>query len=290
MEHPIPTFAFPDFGYGIFTIYDSPFFQAVYSNFLSPMKLSNTQLKYLKSLHLRKFRQKYHNFMVEGAKMVAEVMADGQHEVEAVFATPDWAEANFPLPLHWQEKLMVVAPAELKKISTHPSPNQVLAILKQPDLTFNHQSIPNNLSLYLDDIRDPGNFGTILRIADWFGIQWVFCSENCVELYNPKTINASMGAFLRVKCLAIPFTELKAALPPDLPVCGAVLEGTSIFETDLPIPSILIIGNESQGISSALLPYISKKISIPKSKAGGAESLNAAVATGILCAQFMMGK
>lgn len=248
------------------------------------MKLSNAQLKYVKSLHLGKFRQKYHNFMVEGAKMAAEVLTDGRLEVEAIFATPEWADEHAFFTEKYSDKCHIIAGEELKKISTLTTPNQVIIILKQPDYQLDSYEA-KGLSLYLDDIRDPGNMGTILRIADWFGIGWVFCSENCVELYNPKTIQATMGAFLRVKCMSLPFFDLKKNRP-ELPVYGAVLEGDSVFETNLSVPALLVIGNESKGISSELLPHIKYKISIPKGSSGGAESLNAAVATGILCAQF----
>jgi TrmH family RNA methyltransferase len=252
------------------------------------MKLSISQLKYVKSLHLGKFRQKYHNFMVEGSKIAAEVLADGSMAVEAIFATPEWASSYAGLSGQAAGEVHIISPEELKKISALATPNQVLMIIKQPDYQLNSFQ-PKGLSLYLDDIRDPGNFGTILRIADWFGIRWVFCSENSVDLFNPKTIQASMGAFLRVNCLSLPFSSLKKEWP-GLPAYAAVLGGTSIFEQNFSSPALLVIGNESKGISEGLLPLIEHKISIPKGDGGGAESLNAAVAAGILCAQFFSKK
>ncbi len=260
----------------------------VSTTYFLQMKLSNAQLKYVKSLHLGKFRQKYHNFMVEGTKMAAEVLADGRLEVEAIFATPDWAGANSQFTEKLAGKCHIIAETELKKISILTTPNQLLMVLKQPDYQLDSYGA-SDLSLYLDDIRDPGNMGTILRIADWFGIGWVFCSDECVELFNPKTIQATMGAFLRVKCLNLPFMDFKKNWP-GLPVYGAVLGGDSMFEKNLSSPALLVIGNESKGISTELLPHIDHKISIPKGNSGGAESLNAAVATGILCAQFFSKK
>ena len=249
------------------------------------MKLSINQLKYLKSLHLRKFRQKYHNFIVEGTKIASEALSSVPLEVEGIYAVPEWAEANSPLPEGLQEKLTVIAPEELKKISLLTTPNQVLLVMKEPTIRFDPEAVAQGLCLYLEDIRDPGNFGTILRIADWFGIPWVFCSPESVEVLNPKVVQASMGAFLRVKCLPVDFAGLKNELP-DLPVYGTVLDGAPVFDADLSDRAIIVIGNESRGISDALQPYLSHRVSIPKGKQGGAESLNAAIAAGIICSVF----
>ncbi|MBK9014782.1 MAG: RNA methyltransferase [Saprospiraceae bacterium] len=248
------------------------------------MKLSINQLKYLKSLHERKHRQKYHNFIVEGVKLANELLLSDTHQVETVVATTDWLETNKAL-LRNVEAIIPVAEGELKKISLLTTPNQVFLVVKQPDLAFDEKSVANGLSLYLDDIRDPGNLGTILRIADWFGIPWVFCSPGSVEAYNPKVVQAGMGAFLRVKCVEMDFDELLSKLP-NLPIYGTVLDGDSIFDTTPIIPAIIAIGNESRGLSLEIQAKLTHRISIPKGPVGGAESLNAAVATGIVCAFF----
>jgi RNA methyltransferase, TrmH family len=249
------------------------------------MKLSINQLKFLKSLHLRKFRQKYHNFIVEGTKIASEVLSGAPEAVEGIFAVPEWVEANSALPAGMEEKLTVIDQAELKKISLLSTPNHVLLVVKEPAIRFDKKNVAQDLSLYLEDIRDPGNFGTILRIADWFGIPWVFCSPESVEVFNPKVIQASMGAFLRVKCLPLDFAVLKKELP-ELPVYGTVLDGAPVFDTQISQNAIIVIGNESRGISPAIEPYLSHRISIPRGNRGGAESLNAAIATGIICAVF----
>ena len=248
------------------------------------MKLSINQLKYLKSLHERKHRQKYHNFIVEGVKLANELLLSATLQVEAVVAVPEWLETNKAL-LRNVETIIPVAEGELKKISLLTTPNQVFLVVKQPDLAFDEKSVANGLSLYLDDIRDPGNLGTILRIADWFGIPWVFCSPGSVEAYNPKVVQAGMGAFLRVKCVEMGFDSLRQKLP-NLPIYGTVLDGDSIFCTTPIIPAILAIGNESRGLSTEIQARLTHRISIPKGLGGGAESLNAAVATGIVCAFF----
>lgn len=249
------------------------------------MNLSNNQLKYLKSLHLRKFRQKYHNFIVEGTKMASEVLSAGQLEVEGIFALPGWIEANDDLLQSGIGQIVSITPEDLRKISLLSTPNQVLLVVRQPDIRLDFQAMAGGLSLYLEDIRDPGNLGTILRVADWFGIPWVFCSPNSVEVYNPKVIQSSMGAFLRVNCMEVEF-EFLATNVPGLPVFGTVLDGSSIFSSDLSDRGIVVIGNESQGISEAVQQQLTHRISIPAGKQGGAESLNAAVAAGIVCSVF----
>ncbi len=248
------------------------------------MKLSINQLKYLKSLQERKHRQKYHNFIVEGVKLANEtLMADSFH-VETVVAVPEWLEQNKKL-LQNVETIIPVAEGELKKISLLSTPNKVFLVVKQPDLVFDEKAVANGLSLYLDDIRDPGNLGTILRIADWFSIPWVFCSPGSVEAFNPKVIQASMGAFLRVKCVEMNFEDLREKLS-EIPVYGTVLDGTSIFSETLQSPAIIAIGNESRGLSEEIQGKLTHRISIPRGKGGGAESLNAGVAAGIVCALF----
>lgn len=248
------------------------------------MKLSINQLKYFKSLHERKNRQKYHNFMVEGVKLAKEVLEAGTLDVESIVAIPDWLEQNKTL-LPKVENIIPVAEGELKKISLLTTPNQVILVAKQPASAFDKKSVASGLSLYLDDIRDPGNLGTILRIADWFGIPWVFCSPGSVEAFNPKVVQASMGAFLRVQCMEMDFSTVIENLP-NLPIYGTVLDGESMFSEPLQRPALIAIGNESRGLSDEIQASLTHRISIPKGPGGGAESLNAGVAAGIVCAWF----
>ncbi len=249
------------------------------------MKLSATQLKYLKSLQIRKFRQSYRQFTVEGAKMATEVLTDGRQQVEAIFALPEWLEEQAHLLKRFAGKVTAISQADLEKISSLSTPNQVLLVLRQPEHALENAKVGNELSLYLENIQDPGNMGTMLRIADWFGIGWIFLSENCVEAFNPKVVQASMGAFLRVKTLEISLVELKVRFP-GLPVFGAVLDGENIFQAALPPAALLVIGNESKGISAELERELTHRVCIPRHEKGGAESLNAAVAAGIVCAFF----
>jgi len=251
--------------------------------------LSKNRVKYLRSLKLKKFRQKYNNFSVEGDKIVAELLQTENVEIESVIATPEWHNKYFNESLALQDNIEIVAPAELKKISNLNSASSVYAVVKQlnfdwemaasrPSLDF----LKNNFSLYLDGIQDPGNLGTILRIADWFGLPFVFCSEQCADLYNPKTLQASMGAFLRVKVVKVDFENLFEAYST-LPFYATVLDGKNIFEESNYENGIIVIGSEGKGVSENVLEKVSHRILIPKGKNGGAESLNAAVATGIVC-------
>ncbi len=250
--------------------------------------LSNSQLKYLKSLHQRKFRQKYGFFIAEGVKTANEVLQSNRFDIEGVYALKGWMDENAATFRGLRDRIFEVTPAELKKISLLSTPNQVLVVLKNLDPVFSKQEIVQDLSLYLDDIRDPGNMGTILRIADWFGIKWVFCSPSCVEIQNPKVVQSSMGAFLRVNTLAISLKKLMHNVP-GIAVVGATLDGEPLFEMDASIPAIVVVGNESAGISEETASFLTKRISIPRHPGGGAESLNVAVATGIVCARFRNG-
>lgn len=247
--------------------------------------LSNNKLKYLRSLQQRKQRQKYHNFIAEGEKIAHEVLSSQPGLVETIVALPAWLEENGAALARLNAEIMETDPAGLKKISLLNTPNQVFMVLRQPEQGADFPKAKTGLSLFLDNIQDPGNLGTILRIADWFGIRHVFRSPDSVEVFNPKVVQASMGAFLRILSPEIVFSKLKTELP-EMPTFGAVLGGESVFEMDLPKAALLIIGNESRGISKEVVDALDHRIAIPKHERGGAESLNAAIATGILCAAF----
>jgi len=213
--------------------------------------LSKNKLKYIQSLKQKKFRQKYNKFIVEGDKMAKEILINKVITIDSVFATPSWLKMNekaIKLPLN---KTITVSERELKQMSNLKAPNQVLIVADQLGLDWDPKQVNESLSLYLDEIQDPGNLGTILRIADWFGIPNIFLSKGCAELYNPKVVQSTMGAFLRVNSLQVD-----------------------------------VVGNESKGISPAVQKQLTARIAIPAGSSTGAESLNAAVATGIICAMF----
>jgi len=248
------------------------------------MPLSKNKLKYIRSLHKKKFRQKYNKFIVEGDKIVQEILQAPNVEIEQLLALEPWLTAQQAL---WQqlsaEKVEAVTESELRQISTLQTPNQAVLIAEQFTPRVDETVVCTDWSLYLDGIQDPGNFGTILRTADWFGIRHVFCSRDCVDLYNTKVLQATMGAFLRVSVIEMAFAEWKAQFP-DVPTYGTVLDATSFFNARITDSGLLVLGNEGKGISADILAALDERITIPAHHAYGAESLNVGVATGILCA------
>lgn len=247
--------------------------------------LSKNKSKYIQSLRLKKNREKNNAFVVEGTKIIEELLVSNKFEVEVLCATDEWLWTNPSHVTKYARILHTIDEKELKKISNLSTPNQVLAVVRQKKGVLDANRFNKGLSLYFDAIQDPGNMGTLMRIADWYGIQNIFCSPTCVDTYNSKVIQATMGAFLRVNIIEITFEELRKNLP-DMTYYGAALDGQNLYEMNLADNSILVIGNESKGISSSVIEQLTKKIRIPAGKNGGAESLNAAVATGIICAEF----
>lgn len=247
------------------------------------MAVSKAQLKYIRSLQQKKYRQKYNNFVVEGDKIVEELIRIRPGHIEAMYALTPWLERHREALSELQEQITEVTPQELKQLSALHTPNQVLALVRFEADELNAGLLSREWTLFLDGIRDPGNLGTILRIADWFGVSCVCCSPDCVDQYNPKVIQASMGAFLRVHCVSTTLAGLLRLAGP-LPVLGADLAGENIFQASLPPRGIVVIGSEAQGLSPEVQAQLTHRISIPRGAHGGAESLNAAVAAGIICA------
>lgn len=246
--------------------------------------ISKSQVKYIQSLHLKKFRQAHRAFIAEGVKIVGEFINSALYRPLEVFATAHYLMQHAAELDAKEIKYTEVSEDELRKISLQTTPNQVLAICPIVETALDAKGLSNGLTLFLDEIKDPGNLGTIIRIADWFGIRQVVCSPSTVELYNAKTIQATMGALLRVN---IVYSELSALLEhsADLPVYGAVLDGDNVYKTKLD-KGILVIGNEANGISDAVMNKLTRRITIPAASYNGSESLNAAVATAILCSEF----
>ncbi len=241
--------------------------------------LSKQQLSYLRSLHQKKFRQMYGKFLVEGDKLVRELLTSG-FKVDAIYAVSGWRGAAERQKI---EKITVTED-ELAKISTHETPNQVVAVA---EIRAQEHIAPladlSGLVVCCDNLNDPGNAGTIIRTADWFGVEYVFLSPNSVDVYNPKTVSAAKGSLFRVKCVYMDLKELFAR-HPGMKVYGAYMEGVNIYKTEVSPNAFVLIGNEANGISPELEELVSNKISIPNF--GKAESLNAAVAAGIIISEF----
>lgn len=242
--------------------------------------LTKNQVKYIQSLQLKKNRLLHKSFMVEGAKNVLELL-EFDFTIESIFITEPFYKENKNVIDNQNCATQIVNEADLEKLGTFSSNNAAIAIVK----TKNNQNLltTNELVLVLDDIRDPGNLGTIIRIADWYGLKNIVCSENTVDFYNPKVIAATMGSFLRVNLF---YTNLSHFLTHQKNefIGGAVMNGRSIYDLNLPKTGFLIIGNESNGISNEVQAFVNERITIPKR--GGAESLNAGVATAILLDNF----
>ncbi len=243
--------------------------------------LSKLKIKYIQSLKIKKYRQMYANFIVEGEKMAIELLNDKNIEIELILALETWVLDNPNILKPFFNKIITISESELKQISNLTTPNKVFIIAKQPKIDLDHSVIENQFSLYLDGIQDPGNMGTIMRIADWFSIPYILCSETSVDIWNPKVVQASMGAFLRVKALEMDFKNIKERFP-GLPIFATILRGGNIFEKSFPRRGIIVIGNEGSGISEDIIKQSDFPITIPGG--GGAESLNVGVATGIVCA------
>ena len=227
--------------------------------------MTASEIKYIKSLSQKKFRDEYGVFAVEGEKLVQEALKSG-FEVEKVFRKEEIGEAA------------------MARISALSSPSPVLALVRIPESRM--EAPRDGLYLALDGIRDPGNLGTILRIADWFGIDAVYASEDTVELYNPKVVQATMGAVFRVKFYVCDIPSLCSSYPG--PVYGTFLDGENMYGKELSSRGIIVIGNEANGISAATAACVSERLYIPPFPADdpGSESLNAAVATAITVAEF----
>lgn len=185
------------------------------------------------------------------------------------------------------KEVIIASPNEIKKATFLKTPPTIIAVFYQKKSNINKDDLKNKLSLVLDGVQDPGNMGTIIRIADWFGIEHVFCSEDCADVYNPKTVQATMGSIARV---SVVYTDLKKLLEElsDIPVYGTLLNGNNIYDEKLTENGLVIMGSEGKGISADIINYIDNKLYIPEYPLGvrSSESLNVAVATSIICSEF----
>lgn len=243
--------------------------------------LSKAKIKFIKSLQVKKYRKQEQCFVVQGAKSVQELLAS-DFEVTLVLGTTDFfRQLNRPV----QAETLEVTEKELTDLSEFQTNDSALAVARlKPNDPI--QLPPDTFGIVLDDIRDPGNLGTIIRTADWFGITHIIASEESADFYNPKVISATMGSFARVE---IYYTNLQHYLSKSsLPVFGAYLDGKDVHKTDFGSGGFILIGNESRGISDALEPFVTNKITIPRY--GQAESLNAAIATAVICDNLVRSK
>ena len=238
--------------------------------------ISKNQLKLVRLLEQKKYRRREGLFVAEGTKVVGDLLE--RFKPQAVFATPDWQAPEGIMP-------QTVTPDELQRLSFQQHPQQVLALFPMPEPVAT--PTVEGLTLALDGIQDPGNLGTIIRIADWFGISTLICSPDTADAWNPKVVQATMGSIARVNIYYNDLPALLDSLPSDFPVYGTFLDGDDIYTQPLPASALIIMGNEGNGISDAVRQRVGHRLLIPDFHQGAtADSLNVAIATAITCAEF----
>lgn len=242
--------------------------------------VSRSQLKYIQSLGQKKYRDTEELFVAEGPKLVKELIESKNAELTQIYALNEWIEGNKNLLK--DISVTAINETELERMSQLTTPNKVLAVVKK--FEANEPGIKDGISVVLDAIRDPGNLGTIIRIADWFGISQIICSGDCADMYNPKVVQATMGSLARVNVF---YTDLPVWLKQrsGVRIYAAMIEGKDITKMSAIKEGLIIIGNESTGIDKEVLQFANEKISIPRK--GKAESLNAAVATGVILSHLV---
>lgn len=251
--------------------------------------ISKNQIKFIKGLELKKFRKSSQSFVAEGPKLILDILPYFQCKI--LIAKTEW------LRNHTKEtglyckntEIIEVNEEELLRVSFLKSPQEVLGVFTIPHHKMDlHSCARQRLCLALDDVQDPGNLGTIIRIADWFGIEDIFCSPGTADVYNPKTVQATMGAIARVRLHYLPLAETLQQTECDYPIYGTLLEGENIYERDLKNNGLIIMGNEGKGLSPEIRRLVTDSLYIPSypTDRPTSESLNVAIATAIVCAEF----
>lgn len=253
--------------------------------------ISKNQIKFIKGLELKKFRKTHGAFVAEGPKLVQDILP--HFTCRMLVATEGWLQAHRQ-ELKGHEKaaaaeIITVSDDELQRVSFLKTPQEVLAVFDIPQYDADlHACARKRLCLALDDVQDPGNLGTIIRVADWFGIEDIFCSPGTADVYNPKTVQATMGAIARVRLHYVPLAEQLMENGRDYPVYGTLLEGQNMYEKELKNHGLIIMGNEGKGLSPEIRALVTDSLYIPSfpPERPTSESLNVAIATAIVCAEF----
>lgn len=246
---------------------------------MKPIPLSKNQLKYLRSLQLKKYRLRHNAYIAEGNKLLQELLQRST-SIQRIFVTQDWKDTTkLTLP---EDKIQIISPQDYKQVSQLSTPPAVLAVIDIPQNELSNDILYKNHCFVLDKVRDPGNLGTLLRIADWFGMPYLICSKDCVDCYNAKTVQASMGS---IGSIPVFYEDLPDFFTkhPELPIFAALLNGANTAEVNFQENGLILLGNESNGISPDLLSHPHHPITILGS--GQVESLNVAIAGGIIAAQ-----
>jgi RNA methyltransferase, TrmH family len=248
--------------------------------------ISKQKIEQIRSLSDKKEREKSGLFVAEGEKLVFDLLHTSLKMVEFYLTEKGISASNEKkVPVN----AILLKDKEMERISAFKNPSPVLAVFKIPNIAYVTESLFPGISIVLDHIQDPGNLGTIVRSADWFGITNVFCSTDCADIFNPKCVQASMGAVARVQVHYLDLPELlEKGAGLGIPVFGTYMDGENVFEADLPPQALIVLGSEGKGISADLEKYLNRRISIPPYPAGKKEleSLNVAVSASIICAEF----
>ena len=275
----------------------------------SPVSITKNQIKFIRQLEQKKFRRREGLFVAEGTKVVGDLLT--HYRPHSIFATPEWLAGHQSSCQSSAPLIQEVTPDELRRISFLQHPQQVLALFPLPSsssltisssLPISSSSQPSDISpssfllppsskksllLSLDGIQDPGNLGTIIRIADWFGIDHIICSEDTVDAWNPKVVQATMGSIARVNIIYTNLIQFIDTLPEGFPIYGTLLDGENIYTQTLTPHGLIIMGNEGNGISPEIRSRVNHRLLIPSYRTDDtAESLNVAIATAITCAEF----
>ena len=247
---------------------------------------TKAEISFVKSLQLKKFRDEHMKFVVEGPKLVQEAV-NSSFNVDCIYTTDIALISDFKL--HETTKIVVVSEKELDQISGLQTPNKLVAVVDYKNLTDLQAQLLNGLVIVLDQISDPGNLGTIIRIAEWFGAKSIICSNDTVDVYNPKVVQASMGSVFR---LPVHYTDIEVLLSNEfvqlqLPVVGATLSGGSLYDTSFAKDMIIVFGNESRGVSPKIHNLLKQSIKIDSAISSQAESLNVSAAVSVICSEYL---
>jgi len=254
--------------------------------------ISSAKSKLIRSLRQKKFRDQHRLFMAEGEKMVLELARmdpETHFQIREIFATGDWIEKRGYLLNEMNAEISELTTSEIKKLSNLVTPQPVVALVSMPDNDFDTEELLHIPVLAFEAIRDPGNLGTIIRTADWFGIRQIICTPDSTDLFNPKVVQSTMGSIARVQVAYMDIdTLLGSTALKGKPVFGTFLSGRNIYETSLGPEPLILFGNESHGLSDRFDPYIHQRISIPSfSRTGrGSESLNVASSVAVICSEL----
>lgn len=246
-------------------------------------RLSKNKISYIRSLERKKERSKEGVFLAEGTKVAGDLMQS--FHCRFLAAVEEWFAAN---PQVSADEVCCVSGEELQHASLMKTPQQVLAIFDQKDEEFDTSILRHSLCLALDGVQNPGNLGTIIRLADWFGIEHVICSPDSADIYNPKTVQATMGAMAHVMTHYMELTSLFQSIPGDIPIYGTLLGGNNMYREKLTQNGIIVMGNEGRGIRAETEKFVTKRLYIPNypENRSTTDSLNVAIATSIVCAEF----